>query len=193
MINFKKFVINLKRRKDRLENLNIPFDFEIFEATDGKIHFHDEPPKSMGYLGCWDSHRRLLEKIKNDNLELAMIMEDDVVLCDDFLKKLEIIFFELPEDWDLVYLGGWNLGGIKKYSQNLNIAENILTTHCMIIRQKFVNTLLTAVNDRKFKVDVIYCGVLNKGRCFIANPILAWQRKGYSDIENITTDNLHLQ
>lgn len=193
MITFKKFVINLKRREDRLRELKLPFDYEIFEATDGKIHFPNEVANLVGHLGCWDSHRRLLEKIKEENIEYTLIFEDDAVVCDDFIKKMEIVVSELPEDWDLLYLGGWNTGEIKKYSEHLNLAEDVLTTHSYLIRQKFVDTLLSSIYNRKFKIDVVFCDALKKGKCFISNPVLSWQREGYSDIVNKVTNNVHLK
>ena len=34
MKEIKSYVINLKRRTDRLDEINLPFNYEIFEATD---------------------------------------------------------------------------------------------------------------------------------------------------------------
>jgi len=193
MKDIRKFVINLERRPDRIESLNLPFDFEIFTATDGKITFPDAPIKLIGHYGCWDSHRRLLEKIKQENIEYTLILEDDVVVIDNFNEVFQLILNELPEDWDLLYLGGWNKGEIKKYSEHLNIAEHVLTTHCFLVRQKFVDTMLETINSNKFKIDVVFSKFLPMGKCFISNPIIAWQRENYSDIEHKVTSNLHLR
>ena len=35
MMNIKTYIINLERRTDRLNKLKIPFDYELFAATDG--------------------------------------------------------------------------------------------------------------------------------------------------------------
>jgi GR25 family glycosyltransferase involved in LPS biosynthesis len=74
----KKYVINLKRRNDRLEQIKLPFDFDIFEATDGKVEFGDYPVKQQGFMGCWDSHRRLFTEVKDKNIDMVMVLEDDI-------------------------------------------------------------------------------------------------------------------
>jgi GR25 family glycosyltransferase involved in LPS biosynthesis len=188
----KKLVINLKRRTDRLEQINLPFDYEIFEATDGKEKF-SEFGKMQGHIGCWDSHRRLFTEVKDKNIDMVMVLEDDIEVCEDFNKKLEKVMTELPEDWDLLYLGGWNIGDVEKYSESLNLAKNVLTTHAFIVRSKFYDTILEGINSRKWKIDILISETLSKGNCFICNPTIAWQKEGFSDIENRVTNNIHLK
>jgi GR25 family glycosyltransferase involved in LPS biosynthesis len=192
----KTYVINLDRRKDRLELLKIPFEWEKFSAFDGG------KSNRMGAIrGCLKSHQTLLKLIQGLKLEEAIIFEDDVVLCENFEVKFNNILKNLPEDWDLLFLGGWNKGNIIKYAEGLNIAELVYTTHAYVIRNKFIDVLLaslhskdkTAVNENDYKTDVLLANCLLKGKCFICNPVLAWQREGYSDIECIRTNNLHLR
>ena len=193
MKEIKKFVINLKRRTDRLEQINLPFEYEIFEATDGKVEFNDYPVKQQGFMGCWDSHRRLFTDVKDKNINTVMVLEDDIEVCDDFNNKLEKIMNELPEDWDLLYLGGWNVGDVEKYSESLNHAKKVYTTHAFIVKDKFYDTILESINSRKWKVDVLISDILPKGNCFICDPTIAWQKEGFSDIENRITNNIHLK
>jgi GR25 family glycosyltransferase involved in LPS biosynthesis len=141
-------------------------------------------------MGCWDSHRRLFNKIKEENIEYTLIMEDDVDLVENFQERLNDVISELPDDWDLLYLGGWNVGDIIKYSDKLNLAKKVYTTHAFIVRQKFVDTVIKGINERQWKVDVLISDILPLGNCFICNPTLAWQREGFSDIENRETNNL---
>lgn len=193
MKEIKSYVINLKRRNDRLEKINLPFNYEIFEATDGKIDFADYPIKQQGFMGCWDSHRRLFTHVKNNKLDMVLVLEDDIEVCDDFNNKLSKVMSELPEDWDLLYLGGWNVGDVEKYSESLNWAKKVYTTHAFIVRDKFYDTILEGINLRKWKVDILISDVLPLGNCFICEPTLAWQREGFSDIENKVTNNVHLK
>ena len=188
-----KFVINLKRRPDRLTQVNLPFEFIVFEATDGKEVFLDAPIKNKGFLGCLDSYRRLFKLAKDKNLESIMIFEDDIEVPNDFNFKLEKIILELPEDWDLLYLGGWNVGDKIKYSESLDVAKRVYTTHGFIVRSKFYDTILESINSRDWKVDVLIADTLPNGNCFICNPTIAWQKEGFSDIENKITNNTHLK
>lgn len=187
----KTYVINLKKRPDRLNELNIPFEWERFEAFDGSIF--ETSKRMQGHLGCLNSHRSVLNKIKSENIEMSIVLEDDVELCDDFTSKLNSIILDLPIDWDLLYLGGWNIGEPKKFKDGIDIAEKVYTTHAYIIRYKFIDTALKYLNSRDWKVDVLLAESLIYGKCFICNPTLAWQRKGFSDIEQKITDNTHLR
>jgi len=186
----KTYVINLERRKDRLDALSIPFEWDRFEAFDGS---NLPPSKMRGHIGCLYSHRNLLNKIKSEKNEATMIFEDDVVLCDDFSSRLDAVLEDLPDDWDLLYLGGWNVGDKKNFSDRIDIAEKIYTTHAYIIRDKFIDIALQHLDSRDWKVDVLLAESLVHGKCFICNPVLAWQREGFSDIANKTTNNIHLR
>lgn len=189
------YVINLERRIDRLNELKIPFKYEVFVATDGLRTFDNNTYSrhELGHLGCKDSHRRLLSKIYDDGLDYCLVFEDDVELCDDFEVKLSSIIKELPEDWDMLYLGGWNLGEKKPYTDTLDIAETVYTTHSYLIRRKFIPLLINQLDTNESKkVDVVFSVLQKQHKCFITSPILCWQRMGFSDIQNKITNNTHL-
>jgi len=188
----KTYVINLDKRKDRLSSVNIPVKWERFVGTDGS-HYFKEFGKLQGHIGCWDSHRRLLLHAKNNNHDLVMILEDDVEFSTNFKEELQTLLNELPDDWDLLYLGGWNVGDVINYSKSLNVANVVYATHAYIIRDKFFDTVLDSINSRKWKIDVLISEALPKGKCFIANTPIAWQKAGFSDIVNKVTDNKHLR
>jgi GR25 family glycosyltransferase involved in LPS biosynthesis len=194
-MDIKTYVINLARRKDRLTELIIPFDYEVFEATDGYELYKDTDytNNKKGHLGCLTSHKRLLTKIYESDLDYCLVFEDDVDLCDDFLEKLKQVIKEAPEDWDLIYLGGWNVNDKIQYSEHLDIAEKVYTTHSYLVRRKFIPKLLTELDQmNSYKVDVAFSNIQKDNNCFIASPVLGWQRPGFSDIVNKVTNNTHL-
>ena len=188
-----KYVLNLKKRPDRLENLKLPFEYKVFEATDGKEVFKDAPEKMQGHYGCLDSYRRLFKMAKEQGLESIMIFEDDAELSPNFINEYEKILSEIPNDWDLVYFGGWNVGEKIKYSESLDIAQRVFTTHSFMVKNKFYDTILESINSRDWKIDVLIADILPIGNCFICNPTIAWQKEGYSDIEYQVTNNTHLK
>jgi hypothetical protein len=75
----------------------------------------------------------------------------------------------------------------------LDIAERVLTTHAFIVKNKFFDIIIQGLSVRDWKVDVLLSDVLTKGKCYIANPKIAYQREGFSDIENKITNNIHLK
>ena len=68
----------------------------------------------------------------------TFIFEDDVTFCNDFENKLNAFLQELPNDWDVLYLGGQHF--IKQYYNPEQISPNVLRaygmirTHAMIAR-----------------------------------------------------------
>lgn len=102
------FVISLPheslRRKTLLKTLNnIPGTFEFFDAIDGKkinLLQHKDyqgltrrlcygKDLTRGELGCFFSHRVVLEKIVKNKVNISLVLEDDVVLSEDFKMVLD--------------------------------------------------------------------------------------------------------
>lgn len=101
---YKIFVINLERSESRwkamrvqLERLGLPY--ERFSAVDGREmsdevlrrHYSAELNRRKYYvdlsrseIACYISHLRVCERILSENLDYAIILEDDVVLKDSF-------------------------------------------------------------------------------------------------------------
>jgi GR25 family glycosyltransferase involved in LPS biosynthesis len=93
--NTKKFVINLKKRPERLELIKKEFEYigfndvEVFEGIDMGSH-----------VGCAYSHLEIIKKAINENWENVIVFEDDIVfmpysksLLDDISKELENLNF----------------------------------------------------------------------------------------------------
>jgi len=118
----KTFLINLKRRKDRLKKFNETnqIKYEVFEATDGaEIDYKSLKEKwfdtdkdwidpllnthlTQGEIGCFLSHYRLWIKCLEIN-EPILILEDDAIISDRFsLTEIEEVF---KKGYNLLYLG----------------------------------------------------------------------------------------
>lgn len=133
----KYYVINLKYAKDRLKNIDKYFSnnnikYDIFNAIDGKelILYDKFFSKELlnkynlnklqfyrGSIGCSLSHVSLWNKIYNENNNLCTILEDDVKFDNMFELKINFFISQLPDDWDVLYLGRKYLYGsvVNKY------------------------------------------------------------------------------
>lgn len=184
----KTYIINLPHRTDRIKemvllgNLTGPNESEIFLATDGSGFSFEMSKRIRGHMGCWDSHRRLIKKIKGENNGMTLVLEDDCDFVMRYAEKFQEYLDELPEDWDLLYLGGVNQDAPERYSEHLDYAKNILQTHAYIVRDKFVPTLLGVLENHRWKVDIVFSEAIKRGKCFICNPPIAVQRQSHSDI-----------
>ncbi len=130
--NIPVYVINLEKSKDRLKFISqqlskAKVDFVRFNAIDGRKldieGLYEDGTVSAkwlkkGQIGVAMSHMTLWKTIKNWEEDVAIILEDDVFVPPDFWKKLKIIEKELPENWDMVFLGGTSIIG-NRYSKHL--------------------------------------------------------------------------
>ena len=121
----KFFIINLEKdveKRNRISSLceQLGLDYEIIQAVYGKELSEEEikqnvadkeeqlkylkRPLSLGEIGCALSHRKCYQKIVSDNIEDAVILEDDAIFDEkliEFLKHKS----EFPKDLELLLLG----------------------------------------------------------------------------------------
>jgi GR25 family glycosyltransferase involved in LPS biosynthesis len=116
----KKFVINLKRRPDRLETFqkNCPFqDVEVVYGFDGINPWAESSYREKNMLyklgklkpgekGVFLSHMRIFQRIVTENHSYALIFEDDAIFCQDFVSRFDVIQKEIPLDTSILYVGG---------------------------------------------------------------------------------------
>lgn len=118
------FVINLprddKRRRDmsaRLDQVGLPYEF--IEAVDGKAMapeyqaLYDRTRRmryfgrdlKLGELGCTFSHYKIFKKMDAENIEHAVILEDDAIFEKEFEQVLSALM-DTSVPWDVIrFLG----------------------------------------------------------------------------------------
>ena len=194
------YIINLAHRTDRLEHItrqcaNNNLELVRIEAIEGRERFANQPKKKRGYLGCYESHLMLLKMLLAKKEDFFLIAEDDCIFEYNFKHKLSVYLKQLPEDFDMLYLGGSLVreNATADYSENIKIAKDVLCTHAYIISKKALPELIQAVETRKHKIDVLYCEYQKTHKCFIVYPELAWQMISRSNVISGTADNNHLR
>lgn len=108
-------------------------EFEIFYGIDGsKLNLHEmiqsgevdnnietiykqtnmdymnmvaEKPIHINQIACALSHVKIYEYIKNNSFDKILILEDDVIPVEENLKYLSETLKEVPNDWEVLYLG----------------------------------------------------------------------------------------
>lgn len=122
----KIYVITLKRSVDRHEHVSQllqKIDYSFFWGVDGqdlqlsnlieenifsKKETEKHSYKSMltkNEIGCAWSHIKVYEDIIKNNYKNALIFEDDLAINNEFDGRIDRYLSDLPEDWELVYLG----------------------------------------------------------------------------------------
>ena len=119
------FVINWERCKEKAEKMKTRLsgvDFSFIKAVDGK-QLNEEKLKEMdiklcnewkdpysgrnltwGEVGCMMSHYNIYKKCVEENIDVAIILEDDVTIPDNFTDKVNKLITDLNIDIHNWYL-----------------------------------------------------------------------------------------
>lgn len=140
------FLINLDRRKDRLEEwfkqLPDPWPFpppERVSALDGKLV--PTPPQwkgGNGAWGCYRTHCSILEKCLIEGIDSYVVFEDDAGFCENFAEQMLEYADMLPDDWGMAYIGGQHLYVGRhppvRINEKVYRPYNVNRTHAFMVR-----------------------------------------------------------
>ena len=183
------FCINLDKRPDRW--VHAQQEFQKIGILD-KVKRFPAIERKDGRLGCIKSHLEIIKYAQKNNLKNVLIFEDDVVFLDkDVNGIMGNVISQLPENWEMLYLGANLHTPLTNYSDNLVVLKNGFSTHAVsynhTIFDFFVKKYnkLTAVTLQSDILDVwIASNIQTRGKSFLVKPLLATQMNDYSDIVN---------
>ncbi len=188
----KVFVINLDRRKDRREHFQkelsrLNISYKRISAVDGES---SETPDIVGLtpgeVGCILSHKKVLEKIIEEKIQLPLILEDDIIFEDQFNSRFQSHFSQLPKDWSMYYPAAnttqdKNLTSVTK---NIDRTYKALTTHSYSVKLEKAEKLYKTIEEHAFEkpVDNSYTHFQKEEKVYVSNPNLIIQMESYSDV-----------
>jgi glycosyl transferase, family 25 len=115
------YLINLDRSVDRLRVMtnqarSIGFDFERVPGIDGITLTKEQiapyrvnpsaRPLSPGEVGCWLSHRRAWERVREVGQRWGIILEDDCHISPGF-AQVRADLWRAPADADIIRIEAW--------------------------------------------------------------------------------------
>lgn len=175
----KVYVISLKRsteRQEHVKNVLREVEFTFFWGVDGRkldktdlidenvyseekaIEFSfDNLGMSLGEIGCALSHIKIYEDVVKNNFQRVLIFEDDLFLNNQIDIDIKKCLSELPEKWDLVYLG--DLGNNDKISTKNFIKLHVLYPVLGIFSNRFNRKRLRDHYPRKYSNNLDYAGL----------------------------------
>lgn len=190
--NFDKiFCINLEKRKDRKMECEIIFNkyklnVEFINAVDGSL-IKDTKGLKPGAAGCCLSHKMIYEKIKNNSsLKKVLILEDDVEFHSDFKNLFKKYYSYVPDDWQMIFFGGSHNEPPKPVNEYVHKLKKTFTTHCYALKNSAIDIILNQFSEENIfnlQADVHLYKIQKKISCYGFRKHIAWQREGYSDIE----------
>ena len=73
------------------------------------LHYHT-PQLNLAEISLTIKFGKVFELLNSQEFDYCMVLEDDVILCDDFVSKFKEYMNNTPSDWDVIYFGsGANL------------------------------------------------------------------------------------
>lgn len=181
------------------------------DRMDRRIHMEEEqakhslaityidgvrPPRgehglTAGQYGCHLGHKSALEYAYAQNVETVLILEDDVVFCEDLLARFTKFITTVPKHWDVLALGYTCHNGTKSVAPHIKITHNIIKLrecwagHAYMLNKKGLKTLLTYYSKYVWVADWYLSRLMcPKHNVFGYYPCLAKQIETYSDIVN---------
>ncbi|MFY7731258.1 MAG: glycosyltransferase family 25 protein [Flavobacterium sp.] len=173
----KVFVIHYKKLTERkllileqFKKQNI-IDYEFIEIDRDDIHNHNISMFQANYnnaqIAISLSHFYAYQQI-NDKYDNALIFEDDAILSDNFTNTLNKYMTQLPNNYDMLFIGnGCNLHiEAHKLNPNQYIYEKCLyptswggdgasrCTDSYMISKKCANTLCEYINNLSYKINL---------------------------------------
>jgi GR25 family glycosyltransferase involved in LPS biosynthesis len=176
------YIINLKRREDRLFKIEKLFNelggifhnYERFDAVDGNTlslkdnnltlktkYLYDNPTllmdiKSKGAIGCYYSHLNIWQDAIKNNYNNIIIFEDDVQ-TDLTLNEIMDYINSVPNDYDIAYLDYFcmNLNNNININDcwNENKLDTIALTSAYLISNKGIQKLLINAYTIEMQID----------------------------------------
>lgn len=191
------FCINLKSRPDRLEQAaqeahKNGFAFQTFDAYPAKGMYFDGAANdsTKANAGCVASHRALLEIVAWNRWGRVLILEDDFqVVVPDLEAAFTDAAKELPDNWDMFYLGGSYAEDPKsRHSPRLIRTNGMMTTSSYAVTWQAARKMAPNIHGTG-PIDSLYHKWNRELNCFCADPRMMIQRTGFSDIQGREMEN----
>jgi len=184
----------------RLQKFGMPYEFFFgvhkytMSAADRRVYNSRRRRLALGKdlydaeIACMLSHKRVIQKIVEEKIASAIILEDDCVMCDEFPGIIAALLAK-PDLWHLVRFFGnekherrkhrklsWLGGGFSLVRIGTTPGE----AHCYLLDQIAARNMLKALDNISVPVDILmgqpwktHLGVLT------VYPKVAWQDKDF--------------
>ena len=182
------YLLNLKRRPDRLEAATRQLDregieFVRMEAVDGRLlPLPKDETKGSGAYGCRLGHLRILEQAIQDNLNVVGVFEDDIVLVEGFGEKLQGALQAVPGDWEMLYCGTQHRKPYKPAGPGIVRCVDCHRTHSYIVRGAAIRKLYGIWSNEHGHIDHILGKHFATLKAYAVEPQIAGQGESKSDI-----------
>jgi len=185
------------------------------EISDEEIRKHNSKIWSAigpkGTIGCGMSHLLCWEQVANSDKPYSLILEDDAYFSDDFEDQFENAMKNVPDDFDILYLGCHFceknsfhskffsiVGGTnRKYrdvNEHIEVPKVSLALHSYVVSKKGARKLLDLLDGKvSFHIDkdIQTLSRHNKIKIYAIKKKIGFQKSTLKDSKsyNVTTEH----
>tara|TARA_B100002051_G_scaffold203954_1_gene194212 strand:+ start:41 stop:928 length:888 start_codon:yes stop_codon:yes gene_type:complete len=197
----KTFVINMKKDINRMVKLKkdakkADLNIKRYDAVNGRKlsledlkknkivkiekysfynHNKDGRDSLMGSIGCALSHQNIWKKLINSKNNTYMILEDDVIIPENFWLLFDNATSQIKGNWDIIFCGGSRIMG-KKVGKNLikAVFNGNLWKNCglfgYVINKKAAKKMVKLTTPIDNYIDIQLNQNYNKLKVFYLDP-----------------------
>lgn len=167
---------------DRVNWMSAPRPFSQYQSTNYQF---------AGEYGVVLSQLKILTNGLSQNPVFGIgIFEDDIMFVDQALEYIDKSFKELPDDWDIFYLGGRPLSPLKKVSPHIAKIEKFTSAMSYCINANVLPEYIQFYIDRMGRPfpDACCDNILNdfilerNKNGYVSIPAVAWTIPGWSTL-----------
>jgi len=208
-------VISLKRAEERRKIMKhqlkqINQNSIIIDAVDGSLLSDEEKNKKLclvdgyrfgelfkpGEIACTMSHINAIKYAKEHNFNKVIVLEDDVILAEDFDKRINLLEKMLPKKWDHIYLSGIPAPEPPfSITMFASLQKSVFTqcTHSMLINSSAYDKIISKLSLFETTTDDIYCDMVSKNELisYTLYPFVTYANDNYTYIWNKTINRPH--
>lgn len=193
------YAISLERRADRREALAAAVEsvgmpgVMVFPAFDAAALDFQKGEMLRGEVGCYLSHLALLKLARARRISALALVEDDIVFTDAFAAEFKNFVLHLPDDWDVLYFGGWHLDPPLPVNSFVNRLTRTFGTTLVVFRESCIATILEGADEVRDQIDVHYSRFMDRLNFYAPTRSIVYQTEGFSDVREIQMANAHIR
>jgi len=182
----KSIVINLDHRSDRWHTAQKQLiDFGI--AKPERFSAYSQP---SAVRGNGISHYECLQN------GYDLVFEDDIFFEPYAKEVYDAALKQLPDDWDILYLGGNVISPLTRFSDNLYRCTDAWGSFAILYSAKGREFILKHYNPHAENFIIfdewLRVWSQSRGQAYICSPIICWTYPGFSDVNGYHSDYLRL-
>lgn len=147
------YVINVDTEVTRLQNFEKTYpkclpEYTVWKAKTGKDV--EKPDWWKSSANRWSLVQNFIDILSTDTDEDILIFEDDCTFTEGFEEEYNAFLNEVPEDWDMLYLGAYHVAPPIQVSPNVLRLRDSICGHAIIYRNRIKQELIKYYQEPKW-------------------------------------------